>query len=404
MRVTLWFSSLLQELQHFPWKNTALTLRERFREDRLGVTASSLTFTTTLAMVPFFSVALALFTAFPMFSKLQGVMQQWLSESLFPESIARQAMGYLTQFAAKASRVGVLGFGFLLVSALSLILTIDHTLNGIWRVRRPRPLAQRVLIYWAAITLGPLLLGASLAFTSYAVSASRGVVGALPGGVQLMLNVFEFFLMAGGVTALYRYVPNTPVKWGHAFVGGLFVSAGIEVAKKLLAVYLDAMPSYSAVYGAFATVPILLIWIYVTWVIVLLGAVIAAYLPSLLAGVARRSSGRGWQFQLAVEVLQSLSRVRHSDRRGLPLRALAQQLRVDALQLAPVLEALTVLDWVGQLSEPETDGEARYVLLADVQTTPLAPLVRMLLLESSDSVASLWENTHMSSLMLRDAL
>jgi membrane protein len=339
-----------------------------------------------------------------MFSKLQGVMQQWLSESLFPESIARQAMGYLTQFAAKASRVGVLGFGFLLVSALSLILTIDHTLNGIWRVRRPRPLAQRVLIYWAAITLGPLLLGASLAFTSYAVSASRGVVGALPGGVQLMLNVFEFFLMAGGVTALYRYVPNTPVKWGHAFVGGLFVSAGIEVAKKLLAVYLDAMPSYSAVYGAFATVPILLIWIYVTWVIVLLGAVIAAYLPSLLAGVARRSSGRGWQFQLAVEVLQSLSRVRHSDRRGLPLRALAQQLRVDALQLAPVLEALTVLDWVGQLSEPETDGEARYVLLADVQTTPLAPLVRMLLLESSDSVASLWENTHMSSLMLRDAL
>lgn len=404
MRLTLWFSSLLQELQHFPWKNTALTLRERFREDRLGVTASSLTFTTTLAMVPFFSVALALFTAFPMFSKLQGVMQQWLSESLFPESIARQAMGYLTQFAAKASRVGVLGFGFLLVSALSLILTIDHTLNGIWRVRRPRPLAQRVLIYWAAITLGPLLLGASLAFTSYAVSASRGVVGALPGGVQLMLNVFEFFLMAGGVTALYRYVPNTPVKWGHAFVGGLFVSAGIEVAKKLLAVYLDAMPSYSAVYGAFATVPILLIWIYVTWVIVLLGAVIAAYLPSLLAGVARRSSGRGWQFQLAVEVLQSLSRVRHSDRRGLPLRALAQQLRVDALQLAPVLEALTVLDWVGQLSEPETDGEARYVLLADVQTTPLAPLVRMLLLESSDSVASLWENTHMSSLMLRDAL
>ena len=404
MRLTHWFSSLLQELQHFPWKNTALTLRERFREDRLGVTASSLTFTTTLALVPFFSVALALFTAFPMFSKLQGLMQQWLTESLFPEAIARQAMGYLTQFASKASRVGVLGFAFLLVSALSLILTIDRTLNGIWRVRRPRPLAQRVLIYWAAITLGPLLLGSSLAFTSYAVSASRGVVGAMPGGVQFLLNVVEFFLMAGGVTALYRYVPNTQVKWGHAFVGGLFVSAGIEVAKKLLAVYLDAMPSYSAVYGAFATVPILLIWIYVTWVIVLLGAVIAAYLPSLLAGVARRSSGRGWQFQLALEVLQSLSRVRHSDRRGLPLRALAQQLRVDVLQLAPVLEALAALDWVGQLSEPETDGEARYVLLADAQTTPLAPLVQHLLLESSDSVASLWENTRMSSLMLRDAL
>lgn len=404
MRVTHWFSSLLQELQHFPWKNTALTLRERFREDRLGVTASSLTFTTTLALVPFFSVALALFTAFPMFSKMQVLMQQWLAESLFPEAIARQAMGYLTQFASKASRVGVLGFAFLLVSALSLILTIDRTLNGIWRVRRIRPLAQRVLIYWAAITLGPLLLGTSLAFTSYVVSASRGVVGALPGGVQLLLALVEFALMVLGVTTLFRYVPNIQVKWGHAAVGGLFVSAGIELAKKLLAVYLAAMPSYSAVYGAFATVPILLIWIYVTWVIVLLGAVIAAYLPSLLAGVARRSSGRGWSFQLAVEVLQALSRVRHSDRRGLPLQALVQQLRVDALQLAPVLEVLAALDWVGLLSEPETGDEARYVLLADAETTPLAPLVQRLLLQPADSMAHLWENTRLSSLMLRDAL
>src|SRR5690242_16730260 len=164
---------LLAELARFPWRSTALTLRERFREDRLGLSASSLTFTTTIALVPFFTVALALFTAFPIFGKLQQNLQAWLVQSLIPESISRQVLGYLTQFAGKASRLGSVGLAALLVSALALVLTIVRTLNGIWRVRRPRPLAQRVLIYWAAITLGPLLMGVSLSITSWVVTASR---------------------------------------------------------------------------------------------------------------------------------------------------------------------------------------------------------------------------------------
>ena len=152
---------LLADLTHFPWKSTALTLGERFREDRLGLTASSLTFTTTMALVPFFTVALAVFTAFPMFGKLQGALQAWLVQSLVPDAIARQVLGYLTQFAGKASRLGAVGLAVLVVTALALVLTIDRTLNSIWRVKRPRPLGQRVLIYWAVMTLGPLLLGAS---------------------------------------------------------------------------------------------------------------------------------------------------------------------------------------------------------------------------------------------------
>lgn len=395
---------LLQELSHFPWKNTALTLFERFREDRLGLTASSLTFTTTMALVPFLTVALAVFTAFPMFGKLQLLLQKWLIDSLVPDSISRQVLGYLTQFASKASRLGVAGLAVLLTTALALILTIDKTLNAIWRVRQPRPLGQRVLLYWAALTLGPLLMGASLALTSYALTASRGLVGDLPGGLRLFFDAVEFFLLAGGMAGLYRYVPNTPVKWGHAWTGGIFVAAGIELAKKLLALYLGNMPTYSAVYGAFAVVPILLVWIYLSWVIVLLGAVIAAYLPSLFAGVARRSSGQGWTFQLALELLQALHRVRHGDRRGLTLQALTQQLRVDALQLVPVLETLTALDWIARLNEEDAEGEARYVLLADPDATPLQPLLQRLLLEPSDSVAALWTNGGWDRLKLRDAL
>src|SRR6478735_1521141 len=173
------------DLRRFPWKSTALKLAERFREDRLGLTASSLTFTTIIALVPLFTVALAVFTAFPMFSKVQGALQAWLVQSLVPDAIARQVLGYLTQFAGKASRLGTAGLLALVFSAFALILTIDKTLNSIWRVRRPRPLARRVLIYWTVMTLGPLLLGASLSISSYVLSASRGLVGAMPGSVRV---------------------------------------------------------------------------------------------------------------------------------------------------------------------------------------------------------------------------
>ena len=398
----------MTELSHFPWKTTAQTLRERFREDHLGLTASSLTFTTILALVPFFTVALAVFTAFPIFGKLQDALQGWLVSSLVPDSISRQVLGYLTQFASKASSLGAAGFSILLATALALILTIDRTLNDIWRVQRLRPLGQRVLIYWAAITLGPLLMGASLALTSYVMSASGGLVKRLPDGVQLLFDSIQFVVLAGGMAALYHYVPNTPVKWRHAWTGGLFVAVCIELAKKVLAVYLGKVPTYSVVYGAFATLPILLVWIYVAWVIVLLGAVVTAYLPSLLAGVARRGTVAGWTFQLAVEVLQQLHRVRHQPLKGLRPSQLAQLLRVDGLQLAPVLEALTALDWVGQVNDAavgEADvHESRYVLLANPGVTPLAPLVQRLLLERSESLQPLWSKARLEGLLLEDVL
>ncbi|WHZ11154.1 MAG: Virulence factor BrkB [Burkholderiaceae bacterium] len=395
---------LLRDLARFPWATTAQTLLERFREDRLGLTASSLTFTTLTALVPFFTVALAVFTAFPMFGHMERVLQKWLIDSLIPGNISRQVLGYLTQFAGQASKLGAAGLAVLLITAIALILTIDKTLNAIWRVRRPRPLAQRVLIYWAALTLGPLVLGGSLTLTSYAVTASRGVVSALPGGVRLLLDSIEFFVFAGGMAAMYRYVPNTQVRWRHAWIGGLFVAIGIEIAKKLLALYLAAVPTYSVVYGTFATLPILLLWVYVSWIIVLLGAVVAAYLPSLTAGVQRRVGGHGWQFQLAVEVLQQLHRARAQGRHGIAGLQLARTLRVDPLQLEPALEALAALDWIGQLTEMRSETEPRWVLLADPDATPLEPLIARLLLERTASVDNLWKNGLTPALYLRSML
>ena len=396
--------ALLAELSHFPWRDTAITLRDRFREDRMGLTASSLTFTTSIALVPFFTVALAVFTAFPMFSTLQGALQAWLVKSLIPDDIARQVLGYLTQFSGQASKLGGAGLAVLLLTAVALILTIDRTLNSIWRVRKPRPLAQRVLIYWAAITLGPLVLAASLAVTSYVVSASSGLVGALPFSLRFVLDVAQFFLVAGGMAALYRYVPNTYVRWAHAFAGGVFVAAGLEIGKKVLSLYLTAVPTYSVVYGAFSALPILLVWIYVSWIIVLMGAVITAYLPSLLAGVTRRGSAHGWHFQLAIEVLQHLGRARTTPRMGMGVLQLGELLEVDGLQLEPVLETLVDLDWIGQLNDAQEGAEARYVLLVEPDATLLAPLMQKLLLDRAPSVQNLWEKASWLRLRLCDAL
>lgn len=392
---TLWRDTL-----NFPWRNTAMTLRERFGEDRLGVTASSLTFTTTISLVPLFTVALAIFSAFPMFSRLQDSLQKWLIQSLVPENIAKQVLSYLNQFAAKAGEMGWAGALVLLVTALALILTIDRKLNDIWRVRESRPFAQRVLVYWAVLTLGPLLLAGSLSLTSYALSASQGVVSTLPSTVKALLTTLQFVLMSVGMAALYRYVPNTRVRWSHALVGGFFVAVALELAKKLLTWYLSSVPTYSLVYGTFASVPILLVWIYLAWVIVLLGAVVTAYLPSLLSGIARRADKPGWSFMLALEMLQLLRDARDGNERGLSLETIAQRLRVDPLNLEGPAGQMVALDWLARLNEEDE----RYVLLLDLDQMPLAKLAERLLLGLEASTQVFWTASGWHHMTVAEAL
>jgi membrane protein len=377
----------LQTLQTWPWLETLKTLRLRFREDRLGITASSLTFTTLISLVPLVTVMLAVFSAFPMFASFQASLQTYFLQSLVPDSIAKPVLTALTQFASKSNRLGTVGLIFLVITALALMLTIDRTLNGIWRVRTPRPIAQRVLVYWSAATLGPLLLGVSLSLTSYVVMASKDVVGVMPGGVALLLNAIEFVLLAAGMAGLFHYVPNTHVRWRHAIAGGIFVSVGFEVAKKLLAWYVSQVPTFSMVYGAFATLPIFLVWIYLGWVIVLLGAVIAAYAPSLQMRVARWPEVPGSRFHLAVVLLRRLAAAHAQPGHGVNAAELAQTLRTDPLQVEPILDTLVAIDWVGRLDEP---GNARYVLLCDPDKTPAERLIRQLLLEPATSLEAFW--------------
>nr|WP_246295065.1 YihY family inner membrane protein [Schlegelella koreensis] len=382
------------------WLGTLRTLHQRFREDRLAMTAGSLTFTTLISIVPLVTVLLALFSALPLFSNLQGSLQRYFLRSLIPDSISQTVLGAVTQFSARASRLGSVGLLVLVLSVIALMLTIDRALNAIWRIERPRPLGQRVLIYWAAVTLGPLLVGLSLTLTSYAVSASRGLVDAMPEGFGFLLGMVEFVVVALGFAGLFHVVPNTAVRWRHAVAGGLFVAIGLAAVRQLIAFYLSQVPTFAVVYGAFATLPIFLIWIYVSWIIVLLGAVITADAPMLRTRLARWSDAPGTRFRIALAVLGALAAARAGARSGLTASEIAEKVGIDPLQSQPVIDQLIGLGWVGRLDEAPAP---RHVLLCDPALTPLQPLVEALLVAPAPELGAFWARARLSDMSVAEA-
>ena len=380
----------------------ARTLRQRIASERLNVVAASLTFSSVLALVPFFAVVLSVFTAFPSFARMQQGLQEWLAGNLIPEAIASTVLENLTAFSQRASSLGALSMAVLAFTSISLMLTIDHALGAIWRVRTPRPLGQRLLLYWAALTLGPLLLGASIAITSYLAANSgawlnwlpdkAGVASGAQQGVALLLRALRFLLPVGGLALLYYFVPNCRVRWRHALAGAVFAALGLGLLRWGMGVYLARMPSYSLIYGTFATVPLLLLWMHISWMIVLCGAVLAAALPALGKDGARDGGSAGFEFQLACEALAALAAVRYEPRCGLALDELAAALRVSEAQPQRPLHTLQALAWTGLLPE---DGKTpqRHVLLIDTETTPMQPLMERLLLApgSGGALPGLWQ-------------
>ncbi|WP_197047036.1 YihY family inner membrane protein [Paucibacter sp. KBW04] len=378
-----------------------VNLHARFKEEHLGLTAGSLTFTTLISLVPLLTVMLALFTVFPMFSSFQVALEKYFLQNLIPANIARPVLTGLTQFAAKAKGLGSMGVALLGFTALALMLTIDRTLNLIWRVKRPRPIAQRVLVYWFALTLGPLILGGSIVLTSYAVTTGQDLLGDLPGNWSFFLSLVQVLIMAAAVSGLFHYVPNTHVRWRHAAFGGLFVALALSLAKWGLAWYLKHVPTYSTLYGAFAVVPVFLIWLYLGWVIVLIGAVLSANAPSLAGGMPRRPEAPGVQLELALDVLRALWRAQREGRGGLSSSALALTLRVDPLQLEAVLDSLVGLDWVGRLEE---GGVQRLVLLCAPEQVPAQALLQATVAQRTPGLQQLWARSDWDRLRLVDLL
>jgi membrane protein len=250
---------------------------QRFREDRCQRVAGALSFTTVLSIVPLMTVVLAVLSLFPVFSSWMTVIQDFIYSNFVPTA-GDVVQKYLTLFTAKAGRLTAIGLLFLIITAIMLMATIEDTFNDIWRVTRKRKLVHRFLTYWALLTLGPILVAVSLTVTTqlFALTVSdRVVVGVVDRIVDEILPlVFE----VGGAMLLYTVVPNAPVRWRHALVGGIFAALLLEVAKRVFAASMKYFASYQIIYGAVAVLPIFLMWIYISWIVILTGAIITAIL------------------------------------------------------------------------------------------------------------------------------
>ncbi|OZB71048.1 MAG: ribonuclease BN [Thiomonas sp. 14-64-326] len=356
------------------------TLARRFAQDNLAQTAGSLTFTTLISLVPLLTVVLAVFTAFPAFDRMQGQIQAHLAQTMLPDGISDKVYHYLSDFAAKAKSLGVVSVVFLIVTATSMMLTVDRALNAIWRTPRPRSLAQRVLLYWAGFTLGPLVLGASIGLMSFVAGAHRGLLHHLPGGASALLSFASWAVMAVALAALFRFIPNTEVRWRDALIGGFVAALAFSLGGRALAWYFSTVTTYTAVYGTFAALPLLLLWIYFSWIAVLVGAMIAAYLPSLRVRAIRLDGYAGAEFLNAVQVLKLLHGARLAPDCGLPADQLSKRLRIDPLQLQDLLTVLERLGWIGKVAA-KPRSPSRWALLCNPEATPLGPLIDAVLLD-----------------------
>ena len=316
----------------------------RFGQDRCAQMAASLTFTTLLSLVPLIAIALTLFSAFPVFEDFSAHIKNFLLANMLPETGGKMISRYVEQFAESAGKLTALGIVFLALAAMLMMQTIDNAFNMIWRVSRPRPLVQRVLVYWTVLTLGPLLVGGSLSLTSWLTGISVGYAKQVPEFGVFMLKVVPVLLTTLAFSLLFRVVPNRFVPWRHAVSGGVVAAAAFESMNSAFAYYIAHFPTYKLVYGAFASVPIFLLWIYLSWMAVLCGALIASSLSHWRGNPVRNLSSAA-KLYYALRILKLMSDGMHSGKVQ-TTQALSAQLRIGFDALEQILEELARIDVV----------------------------------------------------------
>jgi len=254
---------------------------KRCINDRVNVTAGHLTYVSLLSLVPLLAVIFAMFAAFPMFAKLREQVQGMLLSNLIPTS-GDAITNYLEGFVENANQMTAVGAVFLFVVALLLMSAIDKSMNTIWRVEQRRRMIISLAVYWMILTLGPVLVGVSIAVSSYLLSPETFGQGYLGGMQSVLLRVLPLGSTFIAFLLLYVTVPNRVVKARHAVWGALLAATLFELAKNGFQVYLQYFPTYQLIYGALATIPIMIVWIYLSWNIILIGAELAASLEEYI--------------------------------------------------------------------------------------------------------------------------
>ena len=276
-------------------------LWKRFDEVRVPQVSASLTFTTLLALVPVLTVTLVVVSAFPMFDTLSDSFVRFINQTIVPQG-AGVLFDYINQFKGKASNLTAIGIVMLVVTSLLLIRTIDQTFNRIWRVQSERPLWTQFLVYWALLTFGPLAIGLSLTAWTLMLQQSRVdemlpfLTGVLRTGSSILFSTVILWL-------LYRLVPNRYVPARQALVGAAVTAVLLEAARALFAWYIGTFNSYTLIYGAFAAIPVFLLWLNLLWMLVLTGAVFTASLSYWQGEAFRRHLGTQGRFDDVLKIL-----------------------------------------------------------------------------------------------------
>ena len=260
---------------------TSQTFKSIFKQsidDRCPQIAASLAYATLLALIPLTVLIYKIYTTVFIDPELQLKAQAFVFDSLSPAT-AEQVRQYLFESAMQASSINIIGLFMLLVSVIVMMYTIDSALNSIWKINMPRYLIRRIFVYLALLIFGPLAISFSLFASTYIASVPL-IAGLLGESVENgFFNWLPFVVLWAAFTMLYKLIPDCEVRWLHAFSGATFAVCLLEIAKNVFTLYVSYFPSYELLYGALAAIPLLLIWIYLTWLIVLIGAEIAHFMP-----------------------------------------------------------------------------------------------------------------------------
>lgn len=326
-------------------------IARRMAAARLTQVAGSLTFTTMLALVPLLTIGLTVVSAFPMFESFSNRFKLMLLSMLVPEFAGKVFSVYMRQFADNAANLTVVGVAMLLVTAILMMSTVERTFNGIWQVRRARPLLSQVMVYWTVLTLGPVILslgltGWGLLFRTYHLKHNWPLFA----DIIQTIGVVGFSTVL--LTLLYRIVPARVVPTRHAAIGAFFTGVLINLIKAVFGVYILSLGTYQVVYGAFAILPIFLIWVYLQWLCVLAGAVLTASLSYWEGHAWRRPPAAPRRFADAIEILLQLDA---AQARGVSttLRDLRRVIHVGYDELGLVLDRLAE---VGLVEGTQRDG------------------------------------------------
>ncbi|WP_164231549.1 virulence factor BrkB family protein [Wenzhouxiangella sp. XN201] len=392
-------TSWLQARYDVGWVQAFNThLWRHFREDRSFEAAAALSYTSLLALVPLMAVMLGVISAFPVFDQWAADVESYIFSNFVPTA-GDAIQQHLNEFVERTAGLTGAGTVFLIVTAILLMSTIERSFNRIWRVAKPRGITGRLLTYWSVLTLGPLLMGGSLALTSYLAAVPQLAPEAVRSVLQaFILNLTPFFVSLIGFALVFLVVPNRKVRLRHALVGAFISAVLFELAKRGFVLYVTHFPTYERLYGALATVPIFLVWIYLSWVVVLLGASVAAALTTFNY---RKSDWRWSRRHELVLALRLLGHFWHTQRQG---RALSQPELLSREPAASDAQIGCILDWFHQAGFIQPDEDGDWLLSTDLDDISLGELYRagpfILPIGELDSVPvdSHWDRALISSL------